>query len=673
VANREPISIGMFILAAAFAAIPITLAVRRGVSVAIGPVFVWGCALAISTLVFAVLNLARATGGLSESEKQRLVLAGWGGVLGVLTMLLGFVLPFMLYKEELGKGLDEWRKEWRAVLWPSLAVVGGMLVSFISLFVVRGMERTNQTIRRAVYGFTAVLTSLLLLAVLAIPNVLAYAAPFARFFGKSYDWTRLKVYTLSDETRNFLPELREPIKVYILLPGRSPLVEDVRVLLENFRSINPKISYELVDLSSRSGLLRLNELLRKYNVTTDSPFGLLVLTEAEGKSQYDFVKQEDLTSERTVRRDGTYTFNGENALLNSLKYITESKVVVYFTQGSGELPLQGANPMRPRAQATGLQTIRERLTRQKNLEVRELKLDTGTRKVPDDATLVVIARPTRTVPARAAQALLEWMRAKKGKMVVLLDPVFQGQGDSRTMVPTGLDGLLGAYNVRVNNDWVLNVEEDDPRWVIAATDPESPNPISRAFARAQNVRVPFIFREARTVGPLNAQPGKGPTVEPLLQTYPNVDFWVEKDLSVNPLDKASRLRRDEGLRDKVVAKEPLTIAVTVSEGGAGGMPRDMAHSGLFKDKPRMVVFGNGSWIGDEALRLRPSQADLFTSCLSWLRERPDIGRPPENRERKLYEIGLPKESMTRLLVLPLALMLLGVVGLGTGVWVVRRR
>src|SRR5262245_12625878 len=351
-ANRQPITLGMLVLAAAFAAIPIYLAASRGVSVAVGPVFVWGAALALVFLIFALLNLSLRPGGdLSEGEKQRLILAGAGGLAGALTMLLGFVLPFTLYREELGAGLEKWREEWRAVFWPALAVIGGMLVSFVSLMLVKGMERSHQTVRRVVYGFTAVLTSLLLLAVLAVPNVLAYAAPFSRFFGKNYDWTQLKVYTLSDQTKNFLAELRDPVTAYILFPGGHPLAEDVRVLLENFRSTNPKISYQVIDIASRTGNAREQELLRKYNVTADTPIGVLVVTESEGKSQHDFVKQEDLTSERVVRQDGSYTFNGENALLNALKFVTEGKVVVYFTQGSGELALQGPNPMmRGRAQ-----------------------------------------------------------------------------------------------------------------------------------------------------------------------------------------------------------------------------------------------------------------------------------------------------------------------------------
>jgi hypothetical protein len=568
------------------------------------------------------------------------------------------------------------------VFWPALAVMGGMVVSFLSLMLVRGMERSNQTLRRVVYGFTAVLTSLLLLAVLAVPNVLAYAPPFSRFFGKTYDWTQLKVYTLSDATKNLLTDLREPVKFYLLRVGRDPVAEDVLVLLDNFRSVNPKVTYDVLDMTSRASLMRLNELLRTHNVTADiGRGGVLVVTEAEGKKpgevvrQHDFVKRDDLISQAGMgRSDTSYTFNGENALLNAIRFVTETKATIYFTQGSGELSLQGAMPMRGRAPAGGgsLQRVRDRLTQQKNVEVKELKLDAGVRKVPDDATVVVVARPTRAIPPQGVEVLRDWMRAKKGKLVILVDPVLRGDGDVKGLVSTGLEGLLAEYSVRLGNNRVMNGMYEDPLLVEAFTNPESQNPVAAAFG-SRGMQVPFTFTPVRTVEAIEAGPkGGAARAEPLVMTL-EVGYWVESDLNAQPAALQSELRRSRDVQAKKLAREPITIAVAVSDSSDGGMPRDMAHRGLFKEKPRMVVFGNGSWIGDEALRLRPNQLNLFTSCLTWLRERPDVGKPPENRERKVYQIGVSQESMTRLRVLPLGLMLLGVIGLGTGVWVVRRR
>jgi hypothetical protein len=57
--------------------------------------------------------------------------------------------------------------------------------------------------------------------------------------------------------------------------------------------------------------------------------------------------------------------------------------------------------------------------------------------------------------------------------------------------------------------------------------------------------------------------------------------------------------------------------------------------------------------------------------LAWLRERPNsIGLDPKDRDRYRLE---PTTNIARLMFLPSGLMLLGIVGFGVGVWVIRRR
>src|SRR5262249_39462730 len=100
------------------------------------------------------------------------------------------------------------------------------------------------------------------------------------------------------------------------------------------------------------------------------------------------------------------------------------------------------------------------------------------------------------------------------------------------------------------------------------------------------------------------------------------------------------------------------------------------HAGLMKETPRMVVFGTAGWLTDDMLvGARGGQyVDLFTSCVSWLREKSTTGSTYiEGKRRSDYDLGLQKPDAGRLLYLPPGLLLMGVVGLGTGVWVVRRR
>ena len=89
----------------------------------------------------------------------------------------------------------------------------------------------------------------------------------------------------------------------------------------------------------------------------------------------------------------------------------------------------------------------------------------------------------------------------------------------------------------------------------------------------------------------------------------------------------------------------------------------------------MVVIGDTRWLADDnPSKLRPGNVALFSSCLSWLRERPDIGQPPESKDRETYSlVGVDAATGDRLKKLPGVLMVLGIVTLGGGIWVVRRR
>jgi hypothetical protein len=64
--------------------------------------------------------------------------------------------------------------------------------------------------------------------------------------------------------------------------------------------------------------------------------------------------------------------------------------------------------------------------------------------------------------------------------------------------------------------------------------------------------------------------------------------------------------------------------------------------------------------------------EIIANTLDWLREKPsNIGIEPKTRN--VFTIDRENTSLSRMILLPAALMLLGILGLGTGVWIVRRQ
>jgi hypothetical protein len=698
---RKHISGGLLVIALAGCAEAGYLLYRGGANATANPLFLYSAVLALACLVLALVGLSlKGQQKISEAQMLRLLLLSAGAVIGLCTALLGFALPFTTYRETWAGGLDAWRAKPTALIWPSLALIGGLLLMFASLQLGRGMEREHANIRRLIYGYNAVLMCVLLLAVLAIPNVLAYAEPFTRFFGRSFDWTETDVNTISPALRNVLAELKEPVKVYVIMGRGTAIAVDTETLLENCRNLSNNFTWEFVSVTSPANLTRIRGFMEKYALS--DPQGMLVIrgTEAEGaKSDHVFVKMRDLFSQDSSSMRGgpvSYSFLGENALYNALVELLEGKLVVYFTQGHGEMTLEGNQPpavpgMRPPRGGGELSVLKNKLTERKSVQVKPLKVDRSLKSVPDDASVVVVARPREAFTPGEAKVLRDYVkrsaktRKTKGKddrereeeevtagrLMLLFNPVIQKQGDVAAMAPTGLEGLLTEFNVKLGNDRVLTVRPPNPLALVAVTSPTSQNPIAKAFNSPDQQTI-FQFHNVRTVEPLGEKPG-GMTADRLLLVPPQYGFWAESRLGQDPSVLAAALRDDEERMNKLFTGKPLCIAVAVSE-TSGGAPRDMAHAGVNKETPRMVVFGAADWINDESLSSRAaSRMDLFNSCVSWLREKSSIGQVIEAKKRKEYELNIPPQETTRLYFLPPALMILGIIGLGTGVWVVRRR
>ena len=114
----------------------------------------------------------------------------------------------------------------------------------------------------------------------------------------------------------------------------------------------------------------------------------------------------------------------------------------------------------------------------------------------------------------------------------------------------------------------------------------------------------------------------------------------------------------------------MSLALTVTESAAAtptGAPGGDA-------KPRMAVFGFASFITNPRLdEMRGVAAffDFFAGTLDWLREKAtNIGIEPRQYKNYMLE---QSTSAFRLVFLPGILALVCIVGLGAGVWVVRRR
>jgi hypothetical protein len=670
---RRQISYGLFGGAGVVAVILIIRLVRVGLRAEFG-VLGWLVGLLLVFLIPAVVSsVAREGERLSEAERLRILFVTVGGLAGLLTAAFGFVLALTRYREAYVGGLAKLRETPSAVVWPGAAVFGGLALLFLTLQLARPVQRSSAPLRRMLYLCNSVVATFFLVGILALVNLLLPSL-FPSSFGRTYDWTASGLYSLSQGTRNFLAELNQPLKVYVLMSQNDLRTRDVQLLLENFRGLSGQVTWELLPPDSYPDKFR--ELREKYPDKAARD-GLLVLYGKEPRIQSEFIPARDLAENRPTAagEQPSYAFTGENALMKALRVLSEDKgrPVVYFTQGEEELSL-GETGRRP---DVSLGALKQRLT-ENNYDVKELRFGPRVKGVPSDASAVVIAGPRMPFQPEAVQALRDYLKGtggKKGKLMVLLGVVKQGG----RMLHTGLENLLGEYDVRVGDGRILSLRSESGTRIMAVANPASTNKVADAFA-SRGEFVLFPLNDARTAQPAPANPNAPGRykVDELLLVSRNQLIWEEKDLNKIPSALVEQLRKIENVdrAEETISAKNLCVAVAVSE-STSNIPDIPGHEGLArgKDEPVLVVFGNAGWVSDQGLNAPegPNNYPLFASCLSWLRGRPDIGKQADAKTRQVYALNVPEDTVSRVEYMPLGLMLLGVVGLGCGVWVVRRR
>jgi len=262
--------------------------------------------------------------------------------------------------------------------------------------------------------------------------------------------------------------------------------------------------------------------------------------------------------------------------------------------------------------------------------------------------------------------------AKGGKLIVLLDVPPDEAG---LRAEDGLGKLLGQHNVRVGSDRILRLPSNlgtNPVQVFTAMNPD-PALRERNLVVAAFAKEVFPLYGVRTVQAGHAAPGGKYIVDTLLFAPFEQGIWKEADLAGDPYQIGKNLLVSNKYKERI-SKEDLPVAVVVSEGvpPAGNDPHAMMEAP--QQKPRLVVFGSATWSSNRCMAEGTSGAPyyaLFSSCLAWLRERPsDIGIEPKKSDIFVLK---PNTELLRMILLPAIVLFVGVIGMGVGVWVVRRR
>ncbi len=628
---------------------------------------------------------------LSIAKVRSLVLVV-GGVAGLIITLATLSRAILWRQDVFLGGLGAWQgsEGWRVWLCAYTGIIG-LALMFGSLLLGMVDVRAHAVLRRVLYGYNALLTGLLFLAILIVFNIVFYT-----LFPYSFDWTKTRgLHALAPSSKELLNNLTTPTTVYVLLPD-EPIYKDVRHLLDNCQAqsnmlqvkyVSPDKEFKEYDKIAS----RFPEIIpegKAARMGDESGRGLLVVygempEEPTKKPPYAFIPERRIL-DRSFNRNAegaraTLVFKGEGELMKELDFLVKGKQTrkIYFLQGNQELDINGAKwQRRPSViydlSLLGAEVLMDNLKKE-NYEVAGLSfgIPVGKEKkanlvyaaagadkkkaVPKDAYAVVILGPSSPLSKETLDALESYMD-QGGRLLVFVDVVTDRA--AKAIVTTGLEDFLKKYGVQVGTEYAMRVDfEINPLVVFANVPADTKNTLAKQFLVD---RMPFMT--ARVVRPdPAANKFKAEVLLQLqLQQERGLYYWSETSMKgLRDPDRYLKELNVAGALENRISTEPIPIAVTVSEDGT---------------KPRMVVFGDAEFVSDVQLaasKYRNLYYSLAVGSLEWMAEKPGrLGPPP--KESSTFALG-PNVELGRMILVPGWLMTLAVFGLGMGVWLVRRR
>ena len=414
---------------------------------------------------------------------------------------------------------------------------------------------TSVAAQKRRFFLIAAITVVLVAAIAAFATLIANRIPW------TFDMTAGKVFTLSDQSRQVLAGLSEPLEIIAIYPrdGADPLVQS---LLDEYVKASPNVEVKYIDAEREPGRLAAE------NIGVAAVTNGTIIVRSGDKTK--FVYQADMVQDTQEGK----VFWGERELTGAARYVTAASLPkVYFLEGHGE------------ASTTADLSKAQDALELNVYDVEPLSLVKAGR-VPEDAAILIAAAPRSDLSESEYKALDDYL-ANGGKAMFLVSPM-----NTNEMVLPNFSKLLNQYGLDIANNLV--VEEDQYSHVtnnkLYLIPGYAYHTITRALAEAKKyLMLPIAMGLlVRDVDPEKI------TQEALLASSPKA--WMRTDLSI----------KSEAQTGQDVAG-PIPLAYAVTRHGKDAATGDS----------RVVAVGNSTFIYNENLA-NDANRDFFLSAVSWL-------------------------------------------------------
>jgi len=427
---------------------------------------------------------------------------------------------------------------------PAVWIQLALGVAAIAAYLVTNVDSVGTQLagRGTFYGVVSGATALIVVAALAGLNYIAVKKP------KNWDFTKNKIYTLSDQTDGVLKGLKDEVRVVAFFAPNEPEFNELDQRLRQYRQRTDKLKVEMLDPSKHV------KEVKDFNISQGGPRVIVKSGSKESRAK-------DVS---------------EEALTNAISEVTRgASKKIYFSKGHGEHAIGDATERGMKLWVDGLKS--------EGYQIGEIEL-AATKEMPADAQALVVAGPVASLTEGEAKLVQDWVD-KGGKLIAMVDPG----------VHSGLEKTFAAWGFKLGEDEVIDTESQQPEFAIAQEYAEHPitNPRSSSFSLA------CIFPLARSVQKAKDSP-PGWVVTELARTGPR--SWGETD----PIDKGT-VEYTPG-KD---LKGPVPLAVAAIHGTGANEARvvaignsNFAANGFYQLRGnRDFALNAASWVAREEAKI----------------------------------------------------------------------
>ncbi|NMA67014.1 MAG: GldG family protein [Clostridiaceae bacterium] len=294
------------------------------------------------------------------------------------------------------------------------------------------MKKLKINKRSLKYGSYAIVSTIVVISLIIIFNALTGLDVVRNRL--RFDITKNKMFSLSEQSLDILKELDKDVEVFILTEEKNFQYPPIIEMLNQYNvKSNGKITTRFVDVEKDPRFIE-RELdpeqvkgIKSGSIVVKSGEKNMVISQSD-MIEYDYTYGMPQASGLKI----------EQAFTSAIKNVTADVTpVVYFVKGHGEYIIDDH-----------LNELKTAITAN-SYEVKELSLANG---IPDDAAVLFFVAPKTDLLPDEMEHLLGYME-NGGDAIFLMDV------QQSSIELTNFNSVLERYNLTVNNDLVLELDQ----------------------------------------------------------------------------------------------------------------------------------------------------------------------------------------------------------------------